>query len=326
MMRPHRRRFLHLVTGTAALSAATRVAMAQAYPSRPVRIVVGFPAGGTADTLARLVGQSLSERLGQPFIVENRPGASGNVGTEAVVRAPPDGHTLLLVTSPNAVNATFYDNLSFNFVRDIAPVAGLGRAPLALVVNPTVPANTLAEFIAYARANPGKLNMASGGNGATSHVAGELFKMMTGIEMLHVPYRGEPPALTDLLAGQVQVMFVLLPPSIEHIRAGRLRGLAITTATRSESLPNIPTVGEFVPGYEATGWQGIGAPKAMPPDIIERLNREINAALADPKIRTQVADLGGTVLVGSAADFGNFIADETEKWAKVVKFAGIRAN
>ena len=325
-MKLPRRTFLHLAAGAAALPALSRSARAQAYPTRPVRIVVAFPAGGTADILARLVGQSLSERLGQPFIVESRPGAGGNIGTEAVVRAPPDGYTLLLVTSPNAVNATFYGNLSFNFVRDIAPVAGLGRAPLVMVVNPSVPAKTVSELVAYAKANPGKLNMASGGNGATSHVAGELFKMMVGIDMLHVPYRGEPPALTDLLAGQVQVMFVLLPPSIEHIRAGRLRALAITTAMRSEALPSIPAVGEFAPGYEASGWQGVGAPKATPPEIVERLNKEINAVLVDPKMKARLADLGGTVLAGSSEDFGKLIADETEKWSKVVKFAGIKPS
>jgi tripartite-type tricarboxylate transporter receptor subunit TctC len=326
IMKLSRRTFLHLAAGAAALPGVSRFAWSQAYPSRPVRIIVGFPAGGTADILARLVGQSLSERFGQPFIVESRPGAGGNIGTEAVVRAPSDGYTLLLVTSPNAVNATFYGNLSFNFVRDIAPVAGLGRAPLVMVVNPSVPAKTVPEFIAYAKANPGKLNMASGGNGVTSHVAGELFKMMAGIDMLHVPYRGEPPALTDLFAGQVQVMFVLLPPSIEHIRAGRLRALAITTAMRSEALPNIPTVSEFVPGYEASGWQGVGAPKNTPTEIIDKLNREISAGLADPMIKARLADLGSSPFASSPADFGKHIADETEKWGKVIRAANIKAE
>ena len=286
--------------------------------------IVGFAAGGAPDILARLMGQWLSERLGQPFVIENRPGAGSNIATEAVVRAPPDGYTLLLVSPANAINATLYDKLNFNFIRDIAPVAGIIREPHVMVVNPSVPAKTVPEFIAYAKANPGKLNMASAGNGTAAHVAGELFKMMTGVDMVHVPYRGAAPALTDLLGGQVQVMFAAMPASIEYIRAGKLRALAVTTATRSEALPDIPTVGEFVPGYEASAWFGVGAPKNTPAEIIDKLNKEINAALADPKIKARLADLGGTVLPGSPADFGKLIADETEKWGKVIRAANIK--
>jgi tripartite-type tricarboxylate transporter receptor subunit TctC len=291
-----------------------------------VRIIVGFAAGGSSDILARLMGQWLSERIGQPFIIENRPGAATNIATEAVVRAPADGTTLLLIAPSSAINATLYDKLYFNFIRDIAPVAGIISAPNVMVVNPSVPAKTVPELIAYAKANPGKITMASAGVGSDGHLVGELFKMMAGIDMVHVPYRGGGPALTDLIAGQVQVYFAGTAPSIEYIRAGRLRALAVTAATRSEALPDIPTVGEFVPGYEASYWAGIGAPKATPAEIVERLNKEINAGLADPKMKARLADLGGTVFPGSPAEFGKLIADETEKWAKVIKFAGIKAD
>jgi len=319
-----RRNFLHLAAGAAALPALSRIARAQAYPSRPVRLIVGFAAGGAFDIMARLIGQWLSERLGQPFVIENRPGGGGNIGTEAVVRAPPDGYTLLLVGVPNAINVTLYDKLNFNFISDIAPVAGLMAGSSVMVVHPSVPANTVPEFIAYAKANPRKVNMASSSTGSTNHVSGELFKMMAGIDMAHVPYRSAGPALTDLLGGQVQVMFPSTVASIEYIRAGRLRALAVTTATRSEALPQIPTVAEFVPGYEASNWYGLGAPKATPAEIVDKLNKEINACLADPKMKAQLADLGGVALPGSPAEFGKLIADETEKWAKVIKFAGIK--
>jgi len=321
---PHRRQFLHLAAGAAALPTTSRFARAQAYPSRPVRLIVGFPAGGPTDILARLIGQWLSERLGQPFVIENKPGAGTNIATEAVVRAPADGYTLLLVGAPAAINATLYDNLSFVFLRDIAPVASMIRVANVMEVNPSVPATTVAEFIAYAKANPGKINMASGGSGGTPHVAGELFKMMAGVDMIHVPYRGSPQALTDLMGGQVQVMFDVMPSSIEFIRAGKLRALAVTTAMRSEALPGVPAVGEFVPGYEASAWYGIGAPKGTPIEIIDRLNTQINAGLADPKLKARLADLGGSALAGSPSDFGKLIADETEKWAKVVKFSGAK--
>ena len=289
-----------------------------------MRVVVPFPAGGPADVLARLMGQRLSERLGQPFIIENRPGAGSNLGTEAVVRAPPDGYTLLQATATNAWNVTLYDNLNFNFPRDIAPIASIIGVPFVMVVNPSIPAKTVPEFIAYAKANPGKLTMASGGVGSPQHLYGELFKMMAGVDMLHVPYRGGAPALTDLLAGQAQVMFDTLLASIEHIRAGKLRPLAVTDATRVDVLPDIPTVGDFVPGYEGTGWQGVGAPRNTPAEIIDKLNKEINAGLADPKIKARLADLGGTVFASSPADFGTFVAEYTEKWAKVIKSAGIK--
>jgi tripartite-type tricarboxylate transporter receptor subunit TctC len=301
-----------------------RFALAQAYPMRPVRLVVGFPPGGVADLYARLIGQWLSERLGQPFIIENRAGAGSNLGTEAVVRAPPDGYTLLQATAANAWNATLYDNLNFNFIRDIAPVASIYRAPAVLVVHPSFSAKSVPALIAYANANPGKINMASGGVGSAQHVYGELFKMMAGVDMLHVPYRGGGPALADLLAGQVPLMFDTLATSIEHIRAGKLLALAVTSATRSEVLPDIPTVGDFVPGYEGTGWQGIGAPRNTPAEIINKLNKEINAGLADPRMKARIADLGGTVFVSSPADFGTFIAEYTEKWANVIKFAGAK--
>jgi tripartite-type tricarboxylate transporter receptor subunit TctC len=319
-----RRQFLHLASGAAALPTVSRVGWAQTYPSRPVRLIVGFPAGGPGDLVARLIGQWLSERLGQQFVIENKPGAGSNLGTEAVVNAPPDGYTLLFTASPNAINATLYEKLNFNFIRDIAPVAALIRVPNVMEVNPSVPVHTVPEFIAYAKANLGKINMASGGNGSTPHLAGELFKMMTGVNLVHVPYRGAAPAVTDLLAGQVQVMFDLMSSSIGHIRAGKLRALAVTTATRSEVLPDIPTVGDFVPGYEASTWQGVGAPKNTPTEIVNKLNREINAGLADHKLKARLADLGATVLLGLPADFGKLIADETEKWAKVIEFAGIK--
>jgi tripartite-type tricarboxylate transporter receptor subunit TctC len=319
-----RRNFLHLAAGAVALPFAPRVARAQAYPTRPVRIIVGFAAAGAGDILARLMGQWLSERLGQPFVVENRPGAGTNIATEAVVRAPADGYTLLMASSANTINAAFYDKLNFNFIRDIAPVATISSTTLVMVVHPSVPAKTVPEFIAYAKANPGKLTMASAGIGALSHVFGELFKFMTGVNLVHVPYRGAAPAITDLLAGQVQIMFVNTAPSIEYIRAGRLRALAVTTATRSEALPDIPTVNEFVPGYEASGWFGLGSPKSTPTEVIDKLNRETNTALADPKIKAQLADLGSPALAGSPADFGRLIADETEKWTKVINFAGIK--
>ncbi len=325
-MKLARRRFLHLAAGAAALPAASRIARAQTYPTRPVRIIVGFAAGGAFDIVARLMGQWLSERLAQPFIVENRPGAGTNIATEAVVRAPADGYTLLLGGAVNAVNATLYENLKFDFMRDIAPVAGIIRFPNLMEVNPSFPAKTVPEFISYAKANPGKVTFASTGIGTTQHLSGELFKMMTDINMVHVAYRGAPPALTDLISGQVQVMFGPLPASIELIRAGKLRPLAVTTTTRSEALPNIPTVGEFVPGYEASGWNGVGAPKKTPVEIVDKLNKEINAGLADPNIKARLADLGGTPLAGSPIDFGKLVADETEKWAKVVKFSGARAE
>jgi len=324
-MKPSRRRFLELAAATAAQPFPV-AARAQTYPTRPVRWIVGVAPGGTLDILARLMGQWLSERLGQPFVIENRPGAGTNVGTEMVVRAPADGHTLLLVAPPNAINATLYENLNFNFIRDIAPVASISRVPLVMVVNPSVPAKTVPEFIAYAKANPGKLSMASGGNGTTPHVAGELFKMMTGINMVHVPYRGVGPAMTDLIAGQVQVLFAGTPESIQHIRAGTLRPLAVTDATRLEILPSIPTLGEYVPGYEATSFTGAGAPRNTPADIVDRLNGAISAGLADPKIRARLADLGNTGLVLSPREFGRLIFDETEKWARVVRFAGIKGE
>jgi tripartite-type tricarboxylate transporter receptor subunit TctC len=325
-MKLPRRQFLHLAAGAAALSAVSRIARAQTYPSRPVRIIIGFAAGGVVEIVARLIGQSLSERLGQPFIIESRPGAASNIATEAVVRAPPDGYTLLLVTAANAINATSYEKLNFNFLRDIAPIASIIRLPFVMVVNPSVPAKTVPEFIAYAKANPGKLTMASGGIGATTHLAGELFKVMTGVDMVHVPYRGLAASLTDLLGGQVQVTFASVPSSIAYIKAGKLRALAITTATRWDILPDIPTVAEFVPGYEASIWFGVGAPKATPAEIVNKLNKEINAGLDDPKLKARLIDLGGTLLAGSPADFDKFIADETEKWGKVVKFVGIKAD
>jgi len=319
-----RRKFLHLAAGAAALPALLRIALAQTYPARPVRVIVGFAPGTTPDIYARLIGEWLSDRFGQRFVIENRPGAGTNIATEAVVRAPPDGYTLLLVVAPNLINATLYDKLNFNFIRDITPVASIGRTPFVMVVNPSFPAKTVPEFIAYAKANPSKINMASGGTGTLTHVTGELFKMMAGVDMLHVPYRGEVSALTDLISGRAQVMFTPIITSIEQIRAERLRALAVTTATRLEVLPDVPTVGEFVPGYEVSGWTGIGVPKNTPAEIINELNNAINAGLADPKIKARLADLGGTVLALSPAAYGKIIADETEKWAKVIKFAGIK--
>jgi tripartite-type tricarboxylate transporter receptor subunit TctC len=326
MKLPHRRRFLHLAASAAALPAVSRFACAQAYPTRPVRLIAPVAPGGAGDILARLMGQWLSERLGQPFIIENRPGGGNNIGTEAVVRAPADGYTLLLAGTPNTVNVTLYEKLNFNFLRDIAPVAGVMRGSFVMVVNPSVPAKSVPEFIAYAKANPRKLNMASAGNGTASHVAGELFKMMAGVDMVHVPYRGGGPALNDLLGGQVQVMLPTTVSSIGYIRAGRLRALAVTTATRSDALPDIPTVGEFLLDYEASNWFGVGAPKATPAEIVEKLNKEINAGLADRELKARLADLGGDVLALSPADFGKFIADETEKWAKVIRAANIKAE
>jgi tripartite-type tricarboxylate transporter receptor subunit TctC len=320
-----RRQFLHLAAGATALPAVSRIAWAQTYPARPVRIVVGLTAGSASDIVARLVGQWLSERLGQQFIVENRPGAGTNIAAEAVVRAAPDGYTLLLTASPNAINASLYDKLNFNFIRDIAPVAAISREPNVVLVNPSVPTRTVPEFIAYAKANPGRLNMASAGNGTTSHLAGELFKMMTGVNMLHVPYRGGT-ALTDLLAGQVQVFFPPMVVPIAQVKAGKLRALAVTTATRSEALPDIPTVGEFVPGYEASVWFGLGAPNGTPAEIIDKLNQETSAALADPKIKGRLAESGGKALAGSPADFGKLIADETEKWGNVIRALNIKAE
>jgi tripartite-type tricarboxylate transporter receptor subunit TctC len=325
-MKLPRRQFLHLAAGAAALPAVSRVARAQAYPARPVRLIVGVAPGGATDTSARLIGQWLSERLGQQFVTENRPGAGGNIATEAVVNAPPDGYTLLQIGPGNVINATLYAKLNHNFIRDIAPVASTSREPNVMVVNPSVAVGSVQEFIAYAKANPGKINMASAGNGSGTHMAGELFKMLTGVNLTHVPYRGGAPALTDLLGGQVQVQFATMSSSIEYIRAGKLRALAVTTATRSEALPDLPTVSEFVPGYEASSTFGVGAPKNTPSQIIDKLNEAINAGLADPKLRARLADLGGTVLAGSPADFAKLIADETEKWGKVVKFIGIKAD
>jgi tripartite-type tricarboxylate transporter receptor subunit TctC len=321
-----RRQFLHLAVGAAACQAVSRTASAQSYPSRPVRIVVGYAAGGGTDIVARLMGQWLSERLGQQVVIENRTGAATNIGTEAVVRAFADGYTLLLAHTANAINATLYEKLNFNFIRDITPVAGIIRVPGVMVVNPSLPAKTVPEFIAYAKANPGKINMASGGAGGPDHMSGELFKAMTGVSMIHVPYRGLSPALTDLLAGQVQVIFSSLPAAIEYIRAGKLRALAVTTATRFEGAPDIPTVGDAVLGYEASQWYGVGAPKNTPVEIVDKLNKEINAGLANPKLRAQLAELGGTALPGSPEEFGKLIAEETEKWAKVVKFSGAKPD
>ncbi len=321
-----RRQFLHLAAGALAFPAVSRVTWAETYPSQPVRVIVGFAAGGPNDILARLIGQWLAKRLGQPFVIENRLGAGSNIATEAVVRAQPDGYTLLLVGSPNAINATLYDRLNFDFSRDIAPVASCMRGALVLVVHPSVPAKTVPEFIAYARANPGKLSFGSGGVGGITHITAELFKMMAGVDMVHVPYRGVAPALTDLLGGRVQVLFANPAQSIPYIGAGRLRALAITTATRSEALPDLPTVGEFIPGYEASSIFGFGAPKNTPAEIIDKLNKAINAGLADPEIKARLADLDGTVLVGSAADFGKLIAEETDKWGKVIHAANIKAE
>jgi tripartite-type tricarboxylate transporter receptor subunit TctC len=326
MKLPRRRQFLHLAAGAAALPAVSRFAWAQTYPTKPVRILVGFAPGGGVDIMARLIGQWLSERLGQPFVIENRPVAGTNIATEAVVRASPDGYTLLVVSSANTINATLYDKLNFVFLRDIAPVAGIISLPFVMVANPSVPPKTVPEFTAYAKANPGKISVGSPGIGTPGHVSGELFNMMAGVSMVHVPYRGAGPALVDLLSGQVQVMFPTMPASIEYVRAGKLRALAVTTATRSDALPDIPTVAEFVPGYEASQWYGVGVPKDTPTEIVDKLNKEINAGLADPKIKARLADLGGDVLVLSPADFGKYIADETEKWGNVIRALNIKAD
>jgi tripartite-type tricarboxylate transporter receptor subunit TctC len=323
-MKLPRRTFLQLAAAVAALPALPQFARAETYPARPVRIIVGFPPGAASDINARLIGQWLSDRLGQQFIVDNRPGAGSNIGTEEVVRAPPDGYTLLLVTPPNAINASLYDNLNFNFLRDIAPVASIMRTPMVMEVNAALPVKTVAEFVAYAKANPGKINFASSGNGTGSHVAAELFKFMTGVDIVHVPYRGPAQALTDLIGGRVQVMFDVLTSSIGHIRAGEVRALALTTATRSAALPDVPTVADTVPGYESSGWAGVGAPRATPAEIVSSLNRAIGEGLADPKVKASLADLGAAPMAMTAAEFGKFLADETDKWAKVVKFANIK--
>ncbi len=323
MKRP-RRKFLHLAAGAAALPTISRFAWAQTYPTRPIHLIVGFPPGGGADIIARLIGQSLSERLGQPIVIENKPGAGTNLAVEAVVRAPPDGYTLLQIVAANATNATLYQNLSFDFVRDIKPVASFSRGAFVMVVNPSFPAKTVPEFIAYAKANPGNINMASSGVGITTHIFGELFKLMTGIEMTHIPYRGGAPAITALIGGQVQVYFSPLPEPLEQIKAGKLRALGVTITTRVEALPDVPSISEFVPGYEASGWQGVGAPKDTPDEIVEKLNREVNVVLAKAKMKTQLAELGVAAFPSSPADFGKLIADETEKWAKVIRAANIK--
>jgi tripartite-type tricarboxylate transporter receptor subunit TctC len=325
-MKLARRKFLHLAAAAAALPVVSRIAQAQAYPTRPVRLIVGFAPGGTTDLTARLIGQWLSERLGQQFVIENRTGAATNIATEAVVRAPADGYTLLLVTASNAINATLYDKLNFNFIRDVAPVAGIIRYPLVMQVNPAFPAKTVPEFISHVKSNPGKISYGSGGIGTSIHVASELFKMMAGVEMIHVPYRGGAPAMTDLMAGQVQVVFNPVPESMEFIRAGKLRPLAVTSATRSEALPDIPTVGDFVPGFEAIAIQGIGAPRNTPAEIVDQLNKEINAGLADPRLKARFTDLGASVFPVSPADFGKFMAEETEKWGKVISFSGAKSE
>jgi tripartite-type tricarboxylate transporter receptor subunit TctC len=321
-MKLPRRQFLHLAAGAAALPAATRIARAQAYPSRPVHLIVGYPPGGTSDVVARLIGQRLSERFGQPFIIENRPGAGTNIATEAVVRAAPDGYTLLVVDAAPAINTKLYQNLNFAFLRDIAPVACVISTPLVMVVNPSFPARTVPEFVAYAKANPHKVNMASNGNGALQHLAGELFKMMTGIDMVHVPYRGAAPALTDLMSGQVQVMFA--SSTVEYVKAGKVRPLAVTTATRSDVLPDVPALSEFLPGYDVAAWNGVGAPKNTPSEIINKLNRGINDALADAKLKVRIAELASSAVGGSPADYAKLLAEEAEKWAKVIQAGGIK--
>jgi tripartite-type tricarboxylate transporter receptor subunit TctC len=326
MTKLSRRQFLHLTALAAPFAAPPPFAKAQTYPTRPVHIIAGFAAGGGVDITARLIGQWLSERLGQSVVVENRPGADGNLGTEAVVNAPPDGYTLLLATVPNAVNATLYQKLNFNFMRDIAPVAGVIRVPMVVLVHPSVAAKTVPEFITYAKANPGKINMASAGTGSAPHMAGELFNVMAGVNMVHVPYRGQGPALADLLGGQVQVLFATAPGTIDYIRTGRLRALAVTTSTQAEVLRDLPAVGDFVPGYEADQWYGIGAPQRTPAEIVDKLNKEINAAFANTAMKARFADVGGEPLVGSPAEFGKLIVDETEKWAKVIKFVGIKSE
>ena len=323
-MKLPRREFLHLAAGIAALPTLSRTARAEGYPTRPVRLVVGFAPGGGNDITARLVGQWLSEHLGQPIVIENRPGAATNIATEAVVNAAPDGYTLLFVPPTAAINATLYEKLNFNFIRDFAPIAGIIRIPDVMVVNPSVPARTVREFIAYAKANPGKINFASPGIGTTVHLSGELFKMMTGVDMVHVAYKGSAPSLTDLIGGQVQVSFATMPAAIEFVRTGKLRALAVTTATRSAALPDVPTVGEFVPGYEVSSWYGISARKGTPAEFIDKINKEINAGLADATMKGRLADLGGTTIAGSPDDFGKLVSDETEKWAKVIRAANIK--
>jgi tripartite-type tricarboxylate transporter receptor subunit TctC len=325
-MKLPRRKFLHLAAGAAVLPVVSRIAHAQAYPARPVRIIVGFASGSASDIIARLIGQKLSDRLGQPFIIENRGGAGGSLGAEAVVRAPPDGYTLLLCGSADAVNATVYDKLSFKFIRDIAPVGSIAHGPLVLVVHPSFPAKTVPEFIAYTKANPGKVSFGSAGIGTVAQLAGELFKAMAEVDLVHVPYRGLAPAITDLIGGQVQAVFSTMPPAIAQVRADKLRALAVTSATRSEALPDLPTIGEFLPGYEATLMNGLGAPKNTPAEIIERLNKEISAALADPGMKAPLADLGNVPVAMAPADFGKFLADETEKWAKVIRTANIKSQ
>jgi tripartite-type tricarboxylate transporter receptor subunit TctC len=324
MKLPHRRQFLHLAAGAAALPAAARVARGQSYPSRPVHWMVGYTPGGGNDIFARLMGQWLQERLGQPFVIENRPGAGSNIATEAVVNAPPDGYAILLANFANASNASLYANLKFNFIRDIAPIAGIVRVPNIMLVNQSLPVKTIPEFIAYAKANPGKISMASAGIGSTGHLAGELMKMTVGIDFVHVPYRGNAPAMTDLLSGQVQILFASLPSSIEYVRAGKARGLAVTTAMRTAAAPDLPAIAEFVAGYEVSSWYGIGAPRNTPNDVIDTLNKAVNVGLADPRLKKQLDDQGGIDMAGTPADFGRLIADETEKWAKVIKFAGIK--
>ena len=318
------RQFLKLAAVVAAAAAVPQFASALDYPTRPVRIIAGFAAGGGVDVTARLIGQWLTDRLGQSFVIENRPGAGGNIGTEAVVNAAPDGYTLLLATVPNAVNASLYEKLNFNFIRDIVPVAGVIRVPMVILLNPSVPAATVAEFISYAKANPDKVNMASAGNGSAPHMAGELFKMMAGVNLVHVPYRGQGPALTDLLSGQVQVLFAATPGTTEYITTGKLRALAVTSASRAEMLPEFKTVADFVPGYEASQWYGIGAPSNTPAEIVDKLNKEINAAIADPAMKARFAAIGGEPLPGSPAEFGKLISEETEKWGRVVRAAGIK--
>jgi tripartite-type tricarboxylate transporter receptor subunit TctC len=319
-----RRRLLQLAAGAAASATAARFAAAQVYPARPVRWIIGFAPGGTTDIISRVIVQHLGEQLGQPFVIESRPGAGTNIATESVVRAAADGYTLLFVGAPNAINASLYAKLNFNFIRDIAPVAGIVRVPNVMVVHPSVPVATVPEFIAYAKANPGRINMASSGVGSSPHLAGELFRMMAGVDIQHVPYRGAAPAMTDLLAGQVQLYFVTTPSSLGHIRAGRVRPIGVTTAARIAELPDLPTIAEFLPGFEASAWYGIGAPRDTPAEIIDTLNRGINAALAEPKIKARLEELGCTVIPGSPADLTRMIADETEKWAKVVSFAGLK--
>jgi tripartite-type tricarboxylate transporter receptor subunit TctC len=321
-----RRHFLRLAGAAVALPAVSRIARAQAYPSRQIRLIIGYPPGGSADITARLIAQWLTDRLGQSVIVESRPGGGTNIATEAVINAPPDGYTLLLVAPANAINATLYEKLNHVFLRDIVPIAGLISFPNVVVVNPSVPVKSIPELIEYAKANPGKLNMASSGNGSTIHMSGELFKMMTGVSMVHVPYRGGALALTDMIGGQVQVMFDNIPTAMEFVRSGKLRGLAVTGAARSETLPDLPTVADFLPGYEATSWYGLGAPKGTPPEIIDKLNREVNASLADPKAKARFSELGATLIPGSPAEFGKLVAEETEKWGKVVKFSGAKVT